>query len=304
MSGSKSKLLLNAKLHSRIAPTPSGYLHIGNIYSFVYTWLIVKKFGGELHLRVDDIDDKRSNNDFLSEIFRILEWLGLDYDHGPSGPDQFRKEYSQKLRMPLYREAMKDLLISSQTFRCHCSRKQIMERSEDGQYPGTCYDKHGIVPPYAVRLKTPCPCSVRVHDITTKDHVVDLCQLMKDFIIWRRDDLPAYQLASLVDDLHYGINFIVRGRDLLPSTAAQLYLAKQLGYKSFEQSAFVHHALIMENGQKMSKSQQSNPVREQFKEPKHVYIYVGKHLGLDETASESLPLLLENFNPNFDGNFV
>ena len=82
------------KLHSRIAPTPSGFLHLGNALNFIFTWLVVRKNQGKLHLRIDDIDALRFRPEYLQDIFYALEWLGLDWDSGPSGPEDFLSHHS------------------------------------------------------------------------------------------------------------------------------------------------------------------------------------------------------------------
>ena len=80
---------------SRLAPTPSGYLHLGNAVNFVLTWLLTRQAGGVLHLRIDDLDRARLRPAYLENIFRVIDWLGLDYDHGPTGPDDFLRHHSQ-----------------------------------------------------------------------------------------------------------------------------------------------------------------------------------------------------------------
>jgi len=103
-----------------------------------------------------------------------------------------------------------------------------------------------------------------------------------------------------VDDLHYNTNLIVRGADLLASSAIQLFMSSFLKDNNFSNISFIHHELILQNHVKLSKSQMANPVKDRFSTPKHVYIYIGKLLGLPEKKSESLSLLLEHFKPNFN----
>ena len=94
---------------SRLAPTPSGYLHLGNAFSFILTWLLVRRLGGKLHLRIDDLDAPRLNKDCLEDIFIQLEWLGLDYDTGPQGPGDHLRHFSQSLRLEEYMSALEEI---------------------------------------------------------------------------------------------------------------------------------------------------------------------------------------------------
>jgi len=243
-------------LKTRFAPTPSGFLHEGNIFSLLLTWLIARKNKGRIFLRIDDLDGLRTKKSYTEDIFRTLEWLGLDYDEGPSGVEDFYANYSQLKRLELYEKALTNLEKHGLTFNCVCSRSEIINISPDGNYPGTCLESiTEFNKPLAIRLIT-------LDDtvISFKDHIrgpqkIDIQDEMRHFIVRRKDKLPSYQLASLVDDDHFGINCIVRGEDLLSSTAAQLYLARQLNYSSFISSQFYHHPLLYRGSQKLSKSQ-------------------------------------------------
>ncbi len=239
-------------VRSRIAPTPSGYLHIGNAINFVITWLWVRKENGKLRLRIDDLDAARTKPEYLDDIFQTLEWLGLDWDEGPQTPDEHRKIYSQNLRAERYAALTKTLIESGKVFACSCSRKEI-----EGQYPGTCI--HKKLPlnlaGTSLRIITPDDGPVIVADINRGYVAINLHEVMRHFIIRRRDGVSAYQVASLADDIDFGINVIVRGEDLLYGTAAQLYLAMLVGNQAFQQTTFYHHPLLKnENGLKLSKS--------------------------------------------------
>lgn len=288
-------------LQTRIAPTPSGYLHIGNVYSFIYTWLVTRHFSGTLQLRIDDFDQARVKDVYIDDVFRTLDWLDLDYDLGPSGTSDFLANFSQTKRRDLYYNALQEISASKEAvFYCDCSRLKIDEESSDGQYTGRCYKQETPKPGTAVRLKTESNVNVAVPDLCKPDHIVSLYEKNRDCVIWRKDDLPAYQLVSLVDDNFYDINLLVRGEDLLPSSATQLFMSNYLNKSAFSNASFIHHKLITENNVKLSKSQRVNSVMEQFKAPKHVYIYVGKLLGLRAEESGSLQLLLENYKFNIN----
>lgn len=246
-------------LHTRFAPTPSGYLHVGNAYSFVLTWLMARKSGGSIRLRIDDIDAARARTEYVEDIFKSIEWLGLDYDFGPTGVDDFYKNYSQMLRLEQYQTYLDELRQQHLLFACNCSRKQITETGTDGQYSGHCI---GLNLPFdgpetAWRIITPeGNSSVKFTDVWAGYVDINLYQQMRHFVVRTKNGSAAYQLASVVDDVDYNINFIVRGADLLYSTAAQVYLANRLKrLNGFTTVQFLHHGLLTDaNGEKLSKS--------------------------------------------------
>lgn len=297
---------------SRIAPTPSGYLHIGNAFSFVLTWLLVRKEGGKLLLRIDDSDAARSRPEFIDDIFYTLDWLGIDYDLGPSGPDDFNRHYSQQHRAELYGDVLRALGSSGKVYACSCSRKQIRQQSSEGIYTGSCRDKGLLLQQknIAWRIRVTAGEEIAIKDILQpQPSQLALGRQMGDFVVRRKDGLPAYQLVSLADDMHYGINLVVRGSDLLESTAAQLYLAQclnsvhnnwQVQAKAFLDTRFCHHSLLKnEVGEKLSKSQGAAAVmqlREAGKGPEMVYRQVAVYAGLEEDKAERLPDLLEQFS--------
>jgi glutamyl/glutaminyl-tRNA synthetase len=248
---------ITAPLHTRFAPTPSGFLHLGNAYNLVLTWLMARSQGGRILLRIDDLDRQRVRPEYIEDVFRSLEWLGLDYDQGPSGPDDFAANWSQRLRFPLYEQALQRLRqLPDCLFPCALSRRQVREMSQDGQYPpeGRLQQASFEQERVAWRLKTPAGQPIRIPD-RGGEIEIDLYSQMRDFVVRKKDGSAAYQLASLVDDLHFGINTLVRGKDLLPSSAAQLLLAERLGEASFSKASFFHHPLILgEDDQKLSKS--------------------------------------------------
>lgn len=277
-------------LRSRIAPTPSGYLHLGNAVNFLITWLLVRQAGGTLKLRIDDADSDRTQPEYIEDIFSQLDWLGITWEEGPSGPEDFLRHYSQCLRRERYREMLDALTATDRLFPCTCSRKTIREESATGLYPGTC--RHRREPPdgeHAIRLTVPAETMVAVGD-----EAVALGALMGDFVLWRRDNQPAYQLASLVDDLDDRITCIVRGVDLLASTAAQLHLAALLGLTGapFRAIAFHHHPLIPgAEGKKLSKSDNAlslHAMRRHGVTPALIYQATARLLNLESFVVETL----------------
>jgi len=244
-------------LKSRIAPTPSGFLHLGNVYSFVLTWLMVKKRKGALWLRIDDLDQDRFRPEYLEDIFRVLELLGIEPDEGPSGVADFQQNHSQTHRMPLYEKLLEQLAEQQAVFTCNCSRKLVREFAFDDGYPETCADKGMRLdkPNCVWRLHTEVLAEVQYQELNQEWATQRLPTKMRAFVIRKKDKLPAYQLTSLADDLQHGVNFVVRGKDLEASTQAQVYLANVLGLEEWKATCFFHHQLLKDaKGHKLSKS--------------------------------------------------
>lgn len=248
---------LKGRLRTRIAPTPSGFLHIGNAFSFVTTWYLARKLQGKVFLRIDDFDQARCRREYLDDIFEILAWLGIFPDEGPKNTDDFLKNYSQTLRLATYQHFLEELKNNHYLFACICSRKQL-EIAEE-----TCLEKNiDFQTDCAWKLKTHLCSTTHLNDLEKGNSQLCVHTEMPYFVVRRKDRLPAYQVVSLVDDLAYGINFIVRGNDLWASSFAQMYMADLLGKNLFQQIIFLHHPLLLEkDGQKLSKSQGASPLK-------------------------------------------
>lgn len=270
----------NNPFKTRLAPTPSGFLHIGNGASFVATWALARALGGKILLRIDDLDAQRMRPEYVEDIFRTLDWLGVDWDEGPFSVNDFTENWSQHLRIDLYENALTQLRQTGDLYVCNCSRKDIQQRSTNGLYPNTCRQNRLNQEEKTVNYEKNTAWRIHVEDHKTvrfnnfektgplsissilsekntffKHFDVNLSEEMSDFIVRQKNGLPSYQLASLIDDTLYNINFIVRGEDLLSSTAAQIFLAEKLHLSHFLATNFWHHPLITEkNGEKLSKS--------------------------------------------------
>lgn len=296
-------------LRSRLAPTPSGYLHLGNAFSFVLTWLIVRKQYGHLHLRIDDLDTERAKPEYYDDIFTTLAWLGLDYDSGARSPQDCLQHWSQRRRLHDYNAALMQLAEQGDVFACDCSRSLLAQTSPTGLYPGTCRIKNlpFTTPNTAWRVRVPeqmpeqlsQQTSVRFHDASAGEISLNVASELGDFIVRRRDGIPAYHIASLVDDTLDDITFIVRGADLLTSTAAQIFLAERLGFSGFTQTTFLHHPLLLESSdKKLSKSHQSlslRAMRENGTSAEEVLARIAALLGITPRAT-GLQALLEAFS--------
>lgn len=282
--------MIQPQLFTRIAPTPSGLLHPGNGLSFLLTWAIARAAGGKILLRIDDLDKERYRQEYVEDIFRTLAWLGIDYDEGPRTVTDFETNWSQHLRLDHYAEALENLRQENLLFACECSRKTIRTQSPDGRYPAICQQKKldFSAPNVAWRIQSPTPsASLEMNTWPTPKTEVSLAEI-DAFVVRQKNDLPAYQLASLVDDESNGINFIVRGQDLWESTLSQLYLAQLLGKENFLQNSFFHHPLLLdEMGGKLSKSKGAGSLkawREAGKSPEGLFALAAQQLGLEETV--------------------
>ncbi|MGI4735653.1 MAG: glutamate--tRNA ligase family protein [Janthinobacterium lividum] len=286
-----NQLTKNEQVVGRLAPTPSGYLHLGNAVNFMLTWLLVRRAGGTLHLRIDDLDRARLRRPYLENIFRVINWLGIDYDYGPSGPDDFLRHYSQLLHLPDYNRVLRRL----------AQRPGLVFGSQRSRTSGVGEVLWPLdAPGVAWRARVPAGTVISLAAGEGGRAAVPLAAEMPDFIIRKKDGVAAYQVASVVDDLRLGTTLIVRGLDLRPSTAAQLWLAAQLPETSaFNATAirFYHHPLLTDAaGHKLSKSTQAAGeagVLTSAAGPVVVYRAVAQLLGLPAGAGESLAALRE-----------
>jgi glutamyl/glutaminyl-tRNA synthetase len=282
---------------SRLAPTPSGYLHLGNAVNFVLTWLLTRQVGGTLHLRIDDLDRARLRPAYLDNIFRVIDWLGIDYDHGPSGPDDFLRHHSQLLHLPAYNAVLRRLALPG-TALC----PSVVRASTRSRTSGTEASIALETPGAAWRAYVPAGTEISFPDAWQGETSVPLAALMPDFVIRKKDGVAAYQVASVVDDLRLGTNLIVRGLDLQPSTAAQIWLASQLSETAAfntRRVQFFHHPLLTDAaGQKLSKSQQLSieaGLLAQAQGKQAVLRAVADLLKLPVAAAETLETLQQGF---------
>lgn len=242
---------------TRLAPTPSGYLHAGNLFSFLLTDALARRSGARLLLRIDDLDQPRFREAYLRDIFDSLRFFGINWQEGPADPAGFNNQFSQMLRRPLYESFLLRLREKKLVYACRCSRSQLARYPVDAGYPGTCRHLNIPLDEPGVSWRLRCNPSEQL-ELNSLEQGPMKCSLpasMQDFVVRKKDGLPSYQLASLADDLHFGVDLIVRGSDLWPSTLAQLYLARLLGEEKFAAIRFFHHPLLLgSEGEKLSKS--------------------------------------------------
>lgn len=250
------------QLRGRFAPSPSGRMHLGNAFSALLAWLSVRQAGGEMVLRLEDLDPARCKPAYCAQVEEDLRWLGLDWDMGGS---QGGAAYYQSRRSELYRTYLEQLRAKGLLYPCFCSRNQLHAASaphrSDGTplYSGACRD---LTPEQQIeRAKTRKPAfRVRVPEevVSFTDGVMgqqaqNLAWECGDFILCRSDGVYAYQLAVVVDDALMGVSQVVRGEDLLDSTPRQIWLQRQLG---FPQPDYFHVPLLYgQDGHRLSKRQ-------------------------------------------------
>jgi len=203
----------------RFAPSPTGDLHLGSLAAAAASYLHARQAGGEWLVRIEDIDPPREVPGSADSILRTLEALEFEWD---------REVRRQSSRFPAYLACGERLFATAEAYYCRCSRQQIRALSAEDRYPGTCRNKHLTAGDAALRL--------RVSDgkTTFKDGLCGtisrrIAETDGDFVIVRRDGLPAYHLAVVVDDADQGVTDIVRGADLLDSTPLHICLQQRLG---------------------------------------------------------------------------
>ena len=372
---------MNQKITSRIAPTPSGFLHAGNVYNFLLTYLFTRAFDGILYLRIDDYDLPRYRRQYVENIFRVLDMLGIGFDGGPSGVGEFETKFSSKFRLGAYTNALKKLEQKGVCYACECSHS-MKNPFKNGIYTRVCAKKNLKFKKdeTAMRLSTIDGAQILVgqnlinfdalrgdadglanqtsgfcgNEQTTQNGTanglknsadlvgsgrekpdgekfspnaaenlnssnlgvlnltdeatfetekfsqaqsINLAQILGDFVVWKKDDTPAYNLASLVDDEMLGVNLLVRGEDLLACSAAQKYMAQMLGY-DFAGANFIHHGLLAHGGKKLSKSS-SAPAVSVTDGAKIHYKFAALKLGLDASKCDTLSNLLKMFKEKF-----
>lgn len=305
---------MNAGLpvRGRLAPSPTGFLHLGNAWAFLMAWLACRKEGGALVLRMEDIDPARSREAFAQAIVRDLRWLGLDWDEGPDvgGP---HGPYTQSERLGLYEDALRALAAAGHTYPCYCTRKELRTLAgaphvgdAGAAYPGTCrnltparraaLEAEGRRP--CVRLRCP-EWAYAFEDAVRGPFAMTLEACGGDFALRRSDGVVAYQLAVVVDDGLMGITQVVRGDDLIVSTPRQLALFDLLG---FAPPAYMHLPLLCDaEGERLAKRHESltlAALREAGVRPEAVIGYLGRKAGLLDAALPMQPhALLPAFDP-------
>lgn len=267
----------NRGYRGRLAPSPTGYLHIGHARTFFTAWRRARDAGGALVMRMEDLDPERSRTEYARAALEDLHWLGMDWDEGPDAGGPFGP-YAQSQRQEFYAAAWKRLLESGLIYPCRCSRKDLAAAlsaphegagpdagDDEPLYPGTCRALRaaGLWTSEAAdanwRFRVPDGEAIEFVDGNLGPQRFVAGVDFGDFVVWRRDGVPSYQLACVVDDAAMRITEVVRGADLLRSTARQMLLNRALGSA---ESAWFHCGLVVdENGKRLAKRHDALSVR-------------------------------------------
>lgn len=293
-----------ATVVGRFAPSPTGDLHLGNARTALLAWLQARAAGGRFLLRMEDLDAGRVRERYYETQLRDLRWLGLDWDEGPDvgGPNA---PYLQSERRDRYRAALERLGEAGSLYDCFCSRREILEAAsaphgadEEGpRYPETCLRlspddvarRQGERAPSALRFRTP-PGEVSFHDLIQGEVAFDPAAEVGDFVVRRKDGVAAYQLAVVVDDAAMGITHVLRGADLLPSTARQILLYRAL---DLTEPVWIHVPLMVgQDGERLAKRHGApslRDLRESGVEPARVVGLLARSCGLLAGEEDALP---------------
>lgn len=239
----------------RFAPSPTGYLHEGHLLSALYVWAAAKKWGLQIHLRIEDHDQGRARPEHIAAIREDLQWLGF----------KWQSESIQSAHFDSYAKILEALQQKGLVYPCYCSRKELEEQNPKNQYgeiiyQGKCDGKQPLDAPHSLRIKVPDKV-INWHDLRLGDFAENPKLQCGDFPIQDRHGCWTYQFAVCVDDIQESITHVVRGEDLLSSTARQIALMEILGRT--DPPKYLHHPLIVDaSGKKLSKREKSHSIRE------------------------------------------
>ena len=256
----------NEPVRVRFAPSPSGDLHVGNIRTALYDWAFARHTGGVFVLRIEDTDQSRVTDEYVSSALGTLRWLGLDWDEGPEAGGGYGP-YQQSQRLGIYADWAAKFLASGHAYYCYCTPEELSLRREAARaaggpsgYDGHCreltpeqvsvYQAAGRKP--VLRLRMPAGSTTftdLVRGEVTFDHA-----FVPDFVLQRADGSPLYTLAVAVDDVLMKITHVVRGEDLLSSTPRQLAVYRAMGVAEADFPLFAHLPYVLgQDGQKLGK---------------------------------------------------
>ncbi|HEV3168653.1 MAG TPA: tRNA glutamyl-Q(34) synthetase GluQRS [Isosphaeraceae bacterium] len=285
----------------RLAPSPTGGLHLGHARTFLIAWLAARSGGGKVIFRLEDIDASRVRPEAAQGALDDLRWLGLDWDEGPDvgGPSA---PYVQSERLASYNAALDRLKAQELVYPCTCTRADIERAAsaphpgdEGPRYPGTCAGQSARDAqrlgdrPFAWRFRVPHG-EVGWRDLVRGPEAIDPSRIGGDFVVGRSNGAPAYQLAVVADDAAMGVTQVIRGDDLISSTPRQLLLYDALGLKPPE---FGHVPLAVNaDGRRLAKRDQSiklAALREAGLNPMRLVGWLAQSCGWTEELALSEP---------------
>lgn len=295
-------------VRGRLAPSPTGYAHLGNAWAFLLAWLAARSVGGQVVLRLEDIDPQRSRPEYAAALLEDMAWLGLDWDFGPDRPEDAQQQslgpFEQGRRGAFYNAAIARLEHAGLVYPCFCSRKDLRSLAgaphvddAGAPYPGTCRhlsrERQAALLAQGRRfcLRLRCPeDAIRFTDEVLGPQALTLAQCGGDFALRRSDGVVAYQLATAVDDALMGITQVVRGRDILASTPRQIALLRLLGYGA---PSYAHVPLLLDaKGQRLAKRHQSlalRALRQAGADPRRIVGFLGELAGCNPGGAPTHP---------------
>jgi glutamyl/glutaminyl-tRNA synthetase len=253
-------------VRTRFAPTPSGFMHIGNAVNALLVQRLARSVaGGWLLLRIDDADATKRVPGVVEDILDTMQWLGIAFDAGPTTVSDFNLKWSQQHRRNPAEKALQWMRDHDLVYACRCSRADVRRVSPTGVYPGTCRNQRISLdePNVAWRWRLPEDSSVTINDQWRGSCTVDLHRTLNDPTVRLRNGTAAYNLVSITDDILFGITHVVRGSDLLVATACQMMLSSSVPMlEPFSAIRMFHHDLVLgPNNIKLSKSQGATELR-------------------------------------------
>ncbi len=255
-----------SNIRTRFAPSPTGFLHIGNLRGALFAYLLAKSQGGQVVLRIEDTDQKREVRGAVDSLLNILNWIGISFDEGPKNPGAFGP-YIQTERLDIYQKYAQELIAKGEAYYCFCSaehldqvRKEQQEAKLAPRYNRACRDlspeeiakKIKAGNKYVIRQKMPKSGEVLVYD-ELRGEINFKAEDLEDQVLMKSDGIPTYQLASVVDDHLMEISYVTRGDEWLPSFPKNILLYQSFGWTP---PKFIHLPLILnKTGGKLSKRQ-------------------------------------------------
>lgn len=257
---------MSEKVRVRYAPSPTGYLHIGNARTALFNYLFARHYGGDFVIRIEDTDQKRHVDTGEKSQLENLHWLGLDWDEGPDVGGEYGS-YRQSERLDIYEPLVEQLLEEDKAYKCYCTEEELEAEREEQRaagimphYSGTCAhlteeeraakEAEGITP--IVRIRTPEEKVYTFNDMVKGEITFESRSVGRDWVILKRDGHPTYNFAVVVDDHYMEITHVLRGDDHISNTPRQLLVYDSFGW---EPPAFGHMSLIInaDTGRKLSK---------------------------------------------------
>ena len=297
---------ISGKYVGRLAPSPTGALHLGNVRTFMIAYLRARSLGGKVIMRMEDLDHPRDKAGADLQALEDLKWLGFEWD----------EFYRQSERVDLYREAVRKLHEKSLIYPCVCSRRDVeaaQSAPPEGDqlyYPGTCRGKFSSWQEAAKVKNSPCwrfavpsQSVISFEDVFASSFSMDVSRTLGDFPLARDESGAGYTLAVVVDDLQMGVTEVVRGDDLLAATPAQIFLAWHLGAEKIPE--YCHVPLVVgSDGKRLAKRHGDTRIasfRERGVKPEEIIGFLAASCGWCEKGER---VSLENLLPRFSLNTI